>query len=1245
MYEPATPAIPLCALVAAFLLVHPLLAPMGPLEVRTGGDEGLAASPDGPPPGDRFSTDQGAPPGLRAAAPPALASPQALLIAGAPGAEGGPLYRTLFAAPLAEFGPGRVGFLIPAPGTQGATSSIDVKFPGASVVAPRGVGPLDAPIVRSFRGGPGGAVGHTHQPFVAVVYQDLYPGVDLRYETSGRQVKYTWYLDSAAAVATLRMEFSGASSLQVDDSGALVVHGIGGGELRDSAPVSFQGEEPVTCAFELQGSRTVGFRCDAPDPEGPLVIDPLVQYTFLGGQFDDQIHDVEIGPTGDLFLAGLTSSPDFPNPDPTRPLPIQVDGDFFLARADPAGSALAFVTIIAGLRVEQNVDIALLPEGRVVLAGMSNSTNAPATPGTFGRNQSGFNDVFIATLDAASGQLLAGTFLGSTAEDQLGAVVATPEGTVLVVGGSNSVDFPTTPGAFRTNYLGTYDAFVSEFDANLTRLVASTRFGGLDIDGATAVAVAPNGTVLVAGLTHSLNLPTTNESFQPNASGDGDLFVAHLSRDLRSCGYATYFGGTEEEGARAIAVASDGGLVVAGYTESPLFPTTVTAFNRTLNGYRDGFVAKFVPNGTQLEYATLLGGSDNDTLVGMAVDPGDRVWVAGWTDSTDFPTTGGPPVANATGRDVVVAVLPPLASTLIESRRVGGPGYDWAHSLAIDGNGSAWVAGFSSSDNFTTEGDLAPVTARSAGFDAWLGLFQADKRPVALFEIDPPEGTVYTLFSFNGSASYDPEEPAAGVELRWDLDGDGAWDTGFSTDAVILHRFRAPGNFTVRMEARDAFGSLALASRDVRVLNLAPSASLSVAPRYGLVTSPIALNASGSGDAEDPLDRLQFRFDFEGDGAWDTGWGNETAIVHRYGRPGDYSPAVEVRDTWGDTALADGRVTINNTAPVANATATPVEGTVETEFRLDASNSTDLEDGLAGLEFRWDCADGPSPPADWSASATHACRFDATGTYTIAFEVRDSHGLTNNSSLHVVVINTGPKAEFSFAPLTGNITQRFQFNASASRDLETPIASLRFRWDFDSDAVWDTPWKSLPFAEWSFDRPGRYMVALQVEDTDGARANNTVEVVVRNEPPDARLAIRLPGGALCDSPCTARGPLTLDATGSTDLEDASEALRARWDYDGDGRWDTDWSDELTASYRYDETGVWTVFVEVEDTEGFSRVTKASVEVKAVLPEASQGVDVSPWIATILLLAGAGVAVALWARRRWPDPKAPPPPGP
>ncbi len=313
-------------------------------------------------------------------------------------------------------------------------------------------------------------------------------------------------------------------------------------------------------------------------------------------------------------------------------------------------------TLLGGKDEDRVHGLAVDAQGNIVVTAPIRSQDFPLTPDALNKTPT---DVYLARL-SPTGALLYSTYLGARGgANYAHGVALDKEGCIYVTGNTTNPNFPVTPGAFQTKLRGPSDrsaahgdAFVMKLSPQGDRIIYSTFLGGTAPDICGKIAVDAEGHAYVLGATSSKDFPVTSGAFQTtlkaqDTTGHGDIFVAKLSPDGRELVYCTYIGGsgTDFYGGN-LAVDAGGNVYFAGMTTSPDFPVTANALSRSFKGGStnerggtDGFLAKLNSAGTALEYATYLGGSGDDYARSVAVDRDGNVWVAGETSSTDFSTT------------------------------------------------------------------------------------------------------------------------------------------------------------------------------------------------------------------------------------------------------------------------------------------------------------------------------------------------------------------------------------------------------------------------------------------------------------------------------------------------------------------------------------------------------------------------------------------------------------------------------
>jgi len=372
----------------------------------------------------------------------------------------------------------------------------------------------------------------------------------------------------------------------------------------------------------------------------------ILYSTYLGGSFVQQANGIAVDSAGNAYVAGLTSSSDFPvtqgafdtNCSACGP---NVGGVTFISKLDTTGSQLLYSTYLGGTPAGVSGDtidaIAVDSAGSAYVTGESSLRDFPTTPGAFQQSRiGGLQQVFVTKLNAGGSALSYSTYLGAGAGTS---IAVNTSGSAYVAGVATSATFPTTPGAFQTTFGGpggsAGDAFVTQLNAAGSGLVYSTFLGGNQDDYAGGIGIDAAGNAYVAGQTFSANFPVLN-AFQPALQGVANAYVAKLNPSGNGLIYSTYLGGSVDDLADAIAVDSAGNAYVTGFAQSTDFPLAGPLQGKYGGGSTNAFLTVFDANGSP-SFSTFLGGNGTDQGNGIAVDSSGDAYLTGITQSTDFP--------------------------------------------------------------------------------------------------------------------------------------------------------------------------------------------------------------------------------------------------------------------------------------------------------------------------------------------------------------------------------------------------------------------------------------------------------------------------------------------------------------------------------------------------------------------------------------------------------------------------------
>jgi hypothetical protein len=503
--------------------------------------------------------------------------------------------------------------------------------------------------------------------FAKVAHNDAWPGIDVVYYGTEGRLEIDFVVQPGADLNRVAFDVAGA---RVDARGTLHV-AAGGGEVTLPPPVLYQlldGErQQVTGRYLRRADGNIGFSVGPHDAALPLVIDPIVVYSsYFGGNGDEFVNGCAVSSSGELFIVGYTTSTDFPLPTPSPAPPFNQgdgNGNAFVSKVSSSGQQILYSLYLGGSGFDTALAVALDGSGNAFVTG---STESPsdfplkhAFQGTFG---GGGQDAFVAMFNS-SGVLQYSSFLGSTGASDVGNGIAVDSVGAAYVGGTTDTQFPKAGGGFLTGD-ATPDGFIvklNTFDgSNPPTLVYSRLFHGSGTDQLMAVAVDSNKAAYLAGFTDSNDFPTC----------------------------------------------------LPGPCVSPS-PAAMRP------GGQDLFVGKVSADGSQLGYMRLIGGAADEEPAAIRVDTMGAAYVAGFTESTDYPTINAIQstyhAGGTNGQDAFLTKLAPDGTSLIYSTFLGGSGDDQAFSLAVDSNGVAYVGGVTASTNFPVTSTAVESTLPNAG--------------------------------------------------------------------------------------------------------------------------------------------------------------------------------------------------------------------------------------------------------------------------------------------------------------------------------------------------------------------------------------------------------------------------------------------------------------------------------------------------------------------------------------------------
>ncbi|HEY6389843.1 MAG TPA: SBBP repeat-containing protein [Bryobacteraceae bacterium] len=538
--------------------------------------------------------------------------------------------------------------------------------------------------------------------FSKIGFQSVYPGIDVVYYGSPNALfEYDFKIAPGARPGDIRLSFPGAQKLRLDESGDLLIGTVK--QHRPNAYQQVGGvRHAISASYKLTANNEVIFELAHYDEARSLIIDPTVTFaTFLGGADFDQVYAMTLDSAGNIFLAGQTASTNFPlraggtagnrdifiaKLDPTGnhliystvlggaqtdcPGAIAVDAagnayvagytsstdfpvtagayqtqssgleDGFVLKLSASG-ALVYSTYLGAPGRDFVTAIAVDTSGNAYVAGYTSSVGFPIVAGAFqSAYAGGFFDAFVTKVKATGSALLYSTFIGGSGNDTASSIAIDTNGNAYIAGQTDSSNFPVSAGVVQSSNAGGSDAFVTKLNAAGSAIAFSTYLGGASNELGNAIAIDSSQNVYLAGATASVDFPVSAGAFQIALAASYDAFVTKLNSSATAVVFSTYLGGSGSDQATALTLDSSGTVWLTGSSSSTNFPLLNAVYAQPSGG-NDAFVVNLNSAGNGLLFSSYFGGSGDDSGLAIRLDNGGSPVVAGVTSSANFPTTAG----------------------------------------------------------------------------------------------------------------------------------------------------------------------------------------------------------------------------------------------------------------------------------------------------------------------------------------------------------------------------------------------------------------------------------------------------------------------------------------------------------------------------------------------------------------------------------------------------------------------------
>jgi hypothetical protein len=362
--------------------------------------------------------------------------------------------------------------------------------------------------------------------------------------------------------------------------------------------------------------------------------------------------------------------------------------------------------------------------GNSFITGVTNTSDFPITTGAYQYSLKGGGDIFVSKLNFTGAHLIFSTFIGGPGTDISYDLSIDKFGNTYITGTCDS-NFPTSNYSYKITGGSGDNSFVTKLNTTGTELIYSTYIGNGIL---SAIIIDKNLNSIVTGIVWNNGFPVTTGAYDTIFHGGDDGILTKLNSSGTDLIFSTFIGGSSDDQSWYLIKDSVGNLLISGGTSSINFPTTIDAYQKSLNGRTDVYLSKIDSSGSSMIFSTLIGGNDHDWGGSLGVGSNSEIYLSGSSKSNNFPITPGCYDSSYNGGDgdIFISKMNSTASSLVYSTFIGGSNNEWASSLVLDKNNYAYITGITWSDNYPFTKDAFDSSYSGFMDDAIISVINSD---------------------------------------------------------------------------------------------------------------------------------------------------------------------------------------------------------------------------------------------------------------------------------------------------------------------------------------------------------------------------------------------------------------------------------------------------------------------------------------------------------------------------------------